>query len=64
MFASRRQLKFLYKNQSFKKTTHSPELNIPVPKLCSGQTLSFVYKCAHRYTMIERFLVFPCQAKC
>lgn len=63
-----RQLKFLYKNQKISHThtqkTYYPELNIPFPKLCSSKTLSLVYKCVHRHAVIDRFLVFPCQAKC
>lgn len=43
-----RQLTFLYKNQKVsqkKNPIYYPELNIPFPKLCSGKTLSLVYKC-------------------
>lgn len=55
--------------QKSKKFTHMkkpyyPELNIPFSKLCSSKTLSLVYKCVHGHTVIDRFLVFPCQAKC
>lgn len=62
-----RQLKFLYKNQKIshtQKKPYYPELNIPFPKLCSSKTLSLVYECVHGHVVIDRFLVFPCQAKC
>lgn len=37
----------LQKSKSFTKKNpiYYPELNIPFPKLCSGKTLSLVYKC-------------------